>query len=108
MTAFTVQGPPHAGAVITLTAPTTGAVDTLPTGAGIGLWVVGPSSASANVTIPIPNVDGTQAVTGRNVVISTGTSALIPLPATVYGTGPVTVTWAGTLTACVCAVITIP
>jgi hypothetical protein len=108
MTAFAVQGPGHAGAVITLTAPTTGAVDTVPTGPGIGLWVVGPSSASANVTIPIPNVDGTQAVTGRNVVINTATSALIPLPSSVYGTGPVTVTWAGTLTAAVVAVITIP
>ena len=108
MTAFSVQAPGHGGAVITLTAPTTGAVDTVPTGQGIGLWVVGPSSASANVTIPIPNVDGTQAVTGRNVVINTATSQLIPLPSSVYGTGPVTLTWAGTLTACVVAVITIP
>lgn len=108
MTAFAVQGPGHAGAVITLTAPTTGAVDTVPTGQGIGLWVVGPSSASANVTIPIPNVDGTQAVTGRNVVIATGTSALIPLPSSVYGPGPITLTWAGTLTACTCAVVNIP
>lgn len=108
MTAFAVQAPGHGGAALTLTAPTTGSVDTVPTGAGIGLLVVGPSSASANVTIPIPNVDGTQTVTGRNVVISTGTTALIPLPSTVYGTGPVTVTWAGTLTACTCAVITIP
>jgi len=108
MTAFAVQGPGHAGAVITLTAPTTGAVDTVPTGAGIGLLIVGPSSASANVTVPIPNVDGTQAVTGRNLVVSTGTTALLPLPSSVYGAGPVTVTWAGTLTACTCAVVTIP
>jgi len=108
MTAFAVQAPGHGGAVITLTAPTTGSVDTVPTGQGIGLWVVGPSSASANVTIPIPNVDGTQAVTGRNVVINTGTSQLIPLPSSVYGAGPVTLTWAGTLTACTVAVITIP
>jgi hypothetical protein len=53
-------------------------------------------------------VDGTQAVTGRNVVIATGQSWLIPLPSSVYGAGPVTVTWAGTLTACTCAVVTIP
>ena len=109
MTAFTVQAPGHGGAVITLTAPTTGSVDTVPTGTGIGLWVVGPSSASANVTIPIPNVDATQTVTGRNVVIATGnTPWLIPLPSSVYGPGPVTLTWAGTLTACTVAVITIP
>ena len=108
MTAFTVQAPGHGGAVITLTAPTTGSVDTVPTGAGIGLWVVGPSSASATVAIPIPNVDGTQTVTARSVTIATATSQLIPLPSTVYGTGPITLTWSGTLTACVVAVITIP
>ena len=108
MTAFAVQAPGHGGAVITLTAPTTGSVDTVPTGAGIGLWVVGPSSASATVAIPIPAVDATQAVTPRSVTIATATSQLIPLPSTVYGTGPVTLTWSGTLTACVVAVITIP
>ena len=108
MTAFTVQAPPHAGAVITLTLPTTGSVDTVPTGPGIGLWVVGPSSASATVAIPIPNVDGTQAVTARSVTIATATSQLIPLPSTVYGTGPITLTWSGTLTAAGVAVITIP
>jgi hypothetical protein len=108
MTAFAVQAPGHGGAVITLTAPTTGSVDTVPTGAGIGLWVVGPSSASATVAIPIPAVDATQAVTPRSVTIATATSQLIPLPSTVYGTGPITLTWSGTLTACVVAVITIP
>lgn len=109
MTAFTVQGPAHAGLKLTMTAPTTGAVDTVPTGPGIALLVLAPSSASANVTIPIPNVDSTQAVTGRNVVISTAdTPWLIPLPSSVYGVGPVTLTWAGTLTAMTCAVVNIP
>ena len=108
MTAFSVQAPGHGGAVITLTLPTTGAVDTVPTGPGIGLWVVGPSSASATVAIPIPNVDGTQAVTARSVTISTGTSQLIPLPSSVYGAGPITLTWSGTLTASAVAVISIP
>jgi len=108
MTAFSVQAPGHGGAVITLTAPTTGAVDTVPTGPGIGLLAVGPSSASMNVTIPIPNVDGTQAVTGRNVVIATADKPwVIPLPSTVYGPGPITLTWAGTLTASGVAVVTI-
>jgi len=108
MTAFTTQSPGHGGAVITLTAPTTGAVDTVPTGPGIGLWVVGPSSASATVAIPLPNVDGTQTVTPRSTTIATATSQLIPLPSSVYGSGPVTLTWSGTLTACVVAVISIP
>ena len=108
MTAFTVQAPGHAGAALTMTVPTTGAVDTVPTGAGIALLVTPPSSASMNVTIPIPNVDGTQAVTGRNVVIATTDKPwIIPLPSTVYGAGPITLTWAGTLTASGVAVVTI-
>jgi len=108
MTAFSVQAPGHGGAVITLTLPTTGSVDTVPTGPGIGLWVTGPSSASATVAIPLPNVDGTQAVTARSVTINTATSQLIPLPSSVYGTGPITLTWSGTLTASAVAVISIP
>jgi hypothetical protein len=109
MTAFSVQGPAHAGMKFTMTAPTTGTVDTVPTGPGIGLLVLAPSSASANVTIPIPNVDGTQSVTGRNVVVNTGdTPWVIPLPSSVYGPGPVTLTWAGTLTGCTVAVVNIP
>ena len=108
MTAFTVQAPGHAGVALTMTTPTTGAVDTVPTGAGIALFVTPPSSASMNVTIPIPNVDGTQAVTGRNVVIATADKPwVIPLPSTVYGPGPITLTWAGTLTASGVAVVTI-
>ena len=108
MTAFSVQAPGHGGAVVTLTLPTTGSVDTVPTGPGIGLWVVGPSSASATVAIPVPNVDGTLAVTARSVTIATATSQLIPLPSSVYGTGPITLTWSGTLTASAVAVISIP
>lgn len=109
MTAFAVQSPTHAGLKFTMTAPTTGSVDTVPTGPGIGLLVLAPSSASANVTIPIPNVDGTQAVTGRNVVFTSGDAPqMVPLPSSVYGTGPVTLTWAGTLTGCTCAVVNIP
>lgn len=109
MTAFAVQGPPHAGMKFTMTIPTTGSVDTVPTGPGIGMLVLPPSSASMNVTIPIPNVDATQTVTGRNVVITAAdTPWIIPLPSSVYGPGPVTLTWAGTLTASSMAVVTIP
>lgn len=108
MTAFSVQGPGHAGAQITMTAPTTGAVDTVPTGQGIGLLMLAGSS-SGNVTVPIPNVDGTQAVTGRVVTVASGnTPWILPLPSTVYGPGPVTVTWAGTLTGITVAVVNVP
>jgi len=108
MTALGVQGPAHAGAQTTMTTPTTGAVDTVPTGAGIGLLILA-GSGSGNITIPLPNVDGSQVVTGRNVVIAAGnTPWIVPLPDSVYGPGPVTVTWAGTLTGITYAAIRIP
>jgi hypothetical protein len=91
-----------------MTTPTTGAVDTVPTGSGIGMLILA-GSGTATVTIPIPNVDGSQAVTGRLVTIATGnTPWIVPLPDNVYGSGPVTVTWGGTLTGVTYAVIRIP
>lgn len=98
MTAYTVQSPSHSGLQLSGTLPTTGAVDTCPTGANIAMIIQGPSSASATVAIPLPNVDG-QAVTARSVTIASGQTWIVPMPATVYGTGPVTLTWSGTLTA---------
>jgi spore germination protein YaaH len=87
-----------------MTLPTTGAVDTCPTGANLSLLVVGPSSASATVALPIPTFDG-QAVTARSVTVPTGQTWLIPLPSSVYGPGPITLTWSGTLTASAEAVV---
>ena len=108
MTALAVQGPAHAGAQMTMTTPTTGAVDTIPTGQGLGLLILA-GSGTGNVTIPLPNVDGSQAVTGRQVTIASGnTPWIVPVPDSVYGTGPVTVTWGGTLTGITYAVIRIP
>ncbi len=108
MTALAVQSPTHAGQQLSMTTPTTGAVDTVPTGAGVGLLILA-GSGSGNVTIPIPNVDGTQAVTGRNVVIASGnTPWSVPLPPSLYGPGPVTVTWAGTLTGITYAALMTP
>src|SRR5215831_4658022 len=98
MTAYALQTPAHAGLQLTGVLPTTGAVDTCPTGANIVMVVVGPSSASATVAIPVPNVDGL-AVTARSVTIASGQTWAIPMPSTVYGPGPVTLTWSGTLTA---------
>jgi hypothetical protein len=98
MTALVAQSTAHAGAQITTTLPTTGAVDTCPTGDNLSLVVVGPSSASATVALPIPNFDG-QAVTARSVTIPSGQTWSIPLPTAVYGPGPITLTWSGTLTA---------
>ena len=104
MTALVAQSPPHAGAQLTMTLPTTGAVDTCPTGANLSLLVVGPSSASATVALPVPTFDGL-AVTSRSVTVASGQTWLVPLPSSVYGPGPITLTWSGTLTASAEAVI---
>lgn len=105
MTALAVQSPAHAGLKLTMTTPTTGAVDTVPTGAGLSLLILAGSS-SATLAIPIPNVDGTQAVTARPITIaSADTPQVVPLPSTVYGPGPVTLTWGGTLTGVTYAVV---
>jgi hypothetical protein len=98
MTAYTIQSPAHAGLQLAGTLPTTGAVDTCPTGANIAMVITGPSSASATVAIPLPAYDG-QAVTARSVTVASGQTWIVPMPATVYGPGPVTLTWSGTLTA---------
>jgi hypothetical protein len=98
MTALAAQSMPHAGAQVATTLPTTGAVDTCPTGTGLSLIVVGPSSASATVALPIPTFDG-QAVTARSVTVPSGQTWAIPLDPNVYGPGPITLTWSGTLTA---------
>jgi len=104
MTAYALQSPAHAGLTLSSTTPTTGAVDTCPTGANIVMVIVGPSSASATVAIPLPAYDG-QAVTARSFTVASGAIGAVPMPASVYGTGPVTLTWSGTLTACTVNVI---
>jgi|SRR6516164_1776719 hypothetical protein len=105
MTAYAIQSPPHAGAQLTMTLPTTGAVDTWPTGANVSAFIQGPSSATATVSLPIPTFDG-QAVTARSVTVASGQTWFVPLPPSVYGVGPITVTWSGTLTASAVAIIT--
>lgn len=107
MTAYALQTPAHAGLTLSSTTPTTGAVDTCPTGANIVMFIVGPSSASASVAIPVPNVDGL-AVTSRSFSVASGAIGVIPMPSTVYGPGPVTLTWSGTLTACTVNVVSAP
>jgi hypothetical protein len=107
MTAYALQTPAHAGLQLTGVTPTTGAVDTCPTGANIAMVIVGPSSASATVAIPVPAYDGL-AVTARSVTIASGQTWIVPMPSGVYGPGPVTLTWSGTLTAASVNVISAP
>jgi hypothetical protein len=108
---YTIQSPPHAGAAVTLIAPggTTG--DVAPTGSGIALLVVNGATTTNVQLVPQP-FDG-QVVGTRTVAINAATTNLIPLPASVYGSGTVAVTYLNvtTLTGSAntgVAVITVP
>ena len=57
-------------------------------------------------TPPVLVFDG-QAVTARSVTVASGQTWQIPLPPSVYGVGPITVTWSGTLTASSVAITTV-
>ena len=96
MTAYTLQGPGHAGAAITMAAPSGTASDTCPTGDHFGLLVNNVGSAAITITIPItPTYDGL-AIAARTVSVP-GTAAtgsalggweMIPMPSAVYGVAP--------------------
>lgn len=108
MATYALQGPAHGGAAITGVTPANG--DLAPTGNGIGLLIINPSTGTAiTVAIPIPNVDGTQAVTSRTVSIGIGQNWIIPLPDSVYGAGLTgALTYTGTLTSVLVSAIRIP
>lgn len=92
-TVYTVQTPPHAGtAPLTSTTPAASG-DTLPTGAGIALFVVQTGTTGSTLTLPVPQTDGLN-VTSRTVTIPTTTGSLtvVPLPTYVYG-ATVSPTW---------------
>ena len=105
MTALATQSPGHGGLQLSMTTPTTGAVDTVPTGSNIALLILA-GSGTATVALPYPNVDSTQTVTSRTITIASGnTPWSVPLPSSVLGTGPITLTWGGTLTGVTYAVV---
>lgn len=107
MTAYAVQSPPHAGAQLTYSTPANG--DTMPTGAGVALLVKNPAAGTAiTVAATLPSVDGLPGPT-RTVNIPVGPADwLIPFPASVYGPGPVTLTYTGTLTSVQVAAVVVP
>lgn len=101
MATYPLQGPAHAGAQITMSAPGGTVGDLAPTGQGIGLLVSNASTGgSMTVVLPVtPTTDGLPVgsaigggLTGRVVTCNGGTGAtdgltLIPLPDSVYGVG---------------------
>jgi hypothetical protein len=103
MTTYATQGPPHAGAVITLATPggTTG--DLAPTGQGIAVLVV-TGGTGTTVTLPVtPTYDGL-GVTSRTLAVPASSTALIPLPDSVYGVGTTAVNYNSTATVTVASV----
>jgi hypothetical protein len=110
MATYVIQGPPHAGAAVTLAAPggTTG--DLAPTGQGIALLVVNGATPTTVVLTPL-TFDGL-VVTNRTVTVAASSPTLIPLPSAVYGVGLIAVTYGNVTTltggATGVAVITIP
>lgn len=115
MTTYAVQGPAHAGAQITLSAPSGTTGDFAPTGVHQGLLVSNGNGGAISVVLPIvPTYDGL-AVANRVVTIPGTANTLagvaqfeiIPLPNAVYGVAPTPVQYSAICTTTVAA-ITIP
>jgi hypothetical protein len=90
------QGPGHAGAAITMSAPSGTASDSCPTGDHFGLLVNNVGSAAITVTIPLSVTYDGLAIASRTVSVP-GTAAagtvlggweMIPVPSAVYGLSP--------------------
>ena len=103
MATYALQGPPHAGSLITLSAPAGTSGDLAPTGQGVGLLVFC-GATGTTVTLPVtPTYDGL-AVASRTFVLTAGQYAILPLPDNVYGVGTTAVNYANITTVTVAAI----
>jgi hypothetical protein len=93
LTAYVTQGPSHAGAAITMSAPSGTASDSCPTGDHFGLLVNNVGSAAISVVLPVTATYDGLTVASRVVSVA-GTAAsgsvlggweMIPVPSAVYG-----------------------
>ena len=115
MTTYTNQGPSHAGAAITMSAPSGTASDSCPTGDHFGLLVNNVGSAAITVTLPISATYDGLAVASRTVSVPGTTAAasalggweVIPMPSAVYGIAAQPVIYS-TVTNVTCASVRIP
>ena len=113
MTAYVIQNPPHAGAVLTAVAPAA-TNNTAPCGNGLGLLIINPTGGtSITVTMHVPaiiNFDGL-VIPNRTLVVAAGVQpAILPLVAADYldpATGLCLFDVSGTLTTVLCAAIAI-
>ena len=115
MTTYTNQGPSHAGATITMAAPSGTASDSAPTGDHFGLLVNNAGSAAISVVLPVSVTYDGLAVASQ-VVSVPGTAAagsalggweIIPTPSAVYGIAPQPVQYS-TVTSVTVASVRIP
>lgn len=108
MATYAVQNFPHAGAAVTYTSPVANG-DIATCGANCALIIVNPS-ANGTVTVATQVLglpaDGLTSPT-RTVSMAQGTTTVIPLPPSIYGS-TATLTYTGTLTTVQAAVITTP
>src|SRR5437660_4392544 len=104
MATYAVQGPPHAGAIISpLTVPSGTASDFAPTGQGVGL-LVSCGTAPCTITLPISQTYDGLAVTSRTFPMTANQFGLIPLPDSVYGVGTTAVVYSNVTTVTVAAI----
>jgi hypothetical protein len=115
LTTYTTQGPSHAGAAITMSAPSGTAADSTPAGDHFGLLVNNAGSAAMSVVLPVSATYDGLAVANR-VVSVPGTAAtgsalggweMIPIPSAVYGIGNQAVQYS-TVTSVTVASVRIP
>ena len=108
MTTYALQAPGHAGAQLTFNTPANG--DLATPGVGYALMVVNPTGNGAvTVSLPMPASDGVT-VGPRVISCPAGSNAptFIPLPPSVYGNTPVSLTYTGTLATVQVALVVIP
>ena len=107
MATYALQGPPHAGAVISpLTVPAGTAGDLAPTGQGVGL-LVSCGTAPVTVTLPVSQTYDGLTVSSRTLALTANQFAILPLPDNVYGVGTTAVNYSNVTTVTV-ACIRIP
>lgn len=108
MATYAVQGPTHAGATLTQSAPSATSGDLCPTGQGIGLLVNNASTSVAlTVVLPVAPQYDNLGVTSRIVSVPASSIALIPTPSSVYGVAPTPVNYS-TVASVTVAAINIP
>lgn len=107
MATYVLNNPSHSGGQITFSGAPPANGDIAPCGSGIALLVVNPA-ANGTVTVSLPCLlDDGLTVGPRVVSVPQGTSWLVPLISSVYGS-TVTLTYTGTLATVQVAVITSP